>query len=152
MVDNTITTTVDSLIDLLKTVNRIEVEKAAKKLDLSTDVVQSWVDFLVEEKIIGIEYKFTTPYIYLNKPKEEVKEDKEQEKSLSEFRKDFENRAKEKKISQEKTKDLWKNHLVEKLDKKKDFFFQEARKRGFFNPEELWEDYKKNLLKLYYGH
>ncbi len=153
MVDNTITTTVDSLIDLLQTVDKIELEKAAKQLDLPVSVVQSWVDFLVEEKMLGLEYKFTTPYIYLNK-KTEIKatvEEKEQDKSLEEFKQDFEQRAEDNKISKNKSGALWQNHLLEKLDKKKDFFFQEARKRGFFNPEDLWREYRANMVRMYHG-
>ncbi|MAG39285.1 hypothetical protein CMO90_04330 [Candidatus Woesearchaeota archaeon] len=146
MVDETLTTTVDSLINLLKEVDKIELEEAAKKLDLSVDIIQSWVDFLVEEKLVGIEYKFTTPYIYFNKPKEKSKAEKKEEESIEKMKEDFHKKAAEKKISKIEAKDLWKNHLLQKMDKKKDFFFKESRKRGLFNPEELWKEYKDKLL------
>ena len=45
------------------------MEDASKILKLPMNVVQSLVDFLVEEKIFGIEYKFTTPYIYISQEK-----------------------------------------------------------------------------------
>ncbi|MBU1202004.1 MAG: hypothetical protein KJ583_06040 [Nanoarchaeota archaeon] len=154
MVDETITTTVDSLIELLEDIDRIKLEEAAKKLDLPIDVVQSWTDFLVEEKIIGIEYKFTTPYIYLNKKKqkESLKKDEEETASIDKFKQEFEKKAQEKKISKDKATDLWKNHIVEKLDQKKEFFYQEAKKRGFFNAEELWNEYKNKMMSMYDGH
>ena len=42
------------------------VEEVSKTLHLPAPSVQALVDFLVEEKVLGIEYKFTTPYIYIN--------------------------------------------------------------------------------------
>jgi|FLOH01.1.fsa_nt_gi hypothetical protein len=149
MVDEIITTSVDSLLDLLKKVNKIEMEVAAKQLDVSLNVLQSWVEFLVEEKVLGIEYKFTTPFIYLNKPTETQTAKKESEEiSIDNFKEDFHKKASEKKISPIQAQDLWKNHLLQKLEKKKSFFFKEARQRDFFNPEELWSTYRKKLMAL----
>lgn len=149
VVEGTITTSVDTLIDLLNEVDKIELEVAAKKLGLSISVVQSWVDFLVEENIIGLEYKFTTPYIYLNKPKkkEEVKVEEETQ-SIETFRTDFHKKASDKKIPEQQVHDLWKNHILQKMEKKKDFFFREANRRGFFNPQDLWLEYKQRLMEL----
>lgn len=149
MVEETITTSVDSLIDLLKSVDKIELELAANKLGLPINIVQSWVDFLVEEKIIGIEYKFTTPYIYLNKAniKKAIAVETE-DVSIDSFKENFEKKASDKQISQLQATDLWKNHLLQKMDKKKQFFFREARKRGFFNPEDLWSEYKKKMIAM----
>lgn len=148
MVEETITTSVDALTELLKKHNKIGLEEAAKKLDIPISVVQSWVDFLVEEKILGLEYKFTTPYIYLNKSnkKKSSYTIKKDDVSIDNFRENFEKKAEEKQISGNKAKDLWKNHLLQKVDKKKDFFFREARKRGFFNTEDLWKEYKKRVV------
>ncbi|NQU98902.1 hypothetical protein HQ533_05540 [Candidatus Woesearchaeota archaeon] len=149
VVEETITTSVDSLIELLKKVNKIELEQAAAKLKMPVSVVQSWVDFLVEEKIIGLEYKFTTPFIYLNKPHAAAKTAIDTtDVSIDKFKEDFQKKASEKKIPTHQSTDLWKNHLLQKLDKKKDFFFREARKRGFFNQEELWIQYRKKIIAM----
>ena len=146
MVDDSIKTSVDSLIELLKTVEKIELEVAATKLGLPISVVQSWVDFLVEEKILGLEYKFTTPFIYLNKEKKRGEDLETEEVSIDNFKEAFSKKAVDKQIPTFQTNDLWKNHLLQKLEKKKDFFVREARKRGFFNAEELWSNYRKKLL------
>lgn len=154
MVDEAITTDVDALINLLKENKRLKLEDAAKKLDVPISVLQSWVDFLVEEKIIGMEYKFTTAFIYLNEPekkekkKSELIEKKKEEVSMETFKMDFSKRAADKKISQNLTGDLWKNHLMQRLDTKKEFFFREAKKKGFFNPESLWGTYKQKIMDM----
>lgn len=148
VVEETITTSVDSLIDLLKEVDKIELEVAAKKLGLSISVVQSWVDFLVEENIIGLEYKFTTPYIYLNKPKKKEEEVETDDQTIQTFRTDFHKKASDKKIPVQQVHDLWKNHLLQKMEKRKDFFFREANRKGFFNPQDLWLEYKQRLMEL----
>ena len=57
-------TSVDDLYELVESRKKISVDDAAKLLKLPVNIVQSLVDFLVEESIFGIEYKFTTPYIY----------------------------------------------------------------------------------------
>jgi len=149
VVEDIITTSVDSLINLLNEVDKIELEEAAKKLKIQVSTVQSWVDFLVEEKIIGLEYKFTTPYIYLNKPKKEKKAEAETEEvSIDNFKEEFHRKASEKQIPTHQAHDLWKNHLLQRVEKKREFFFREARKRGFFNPEELWGEYKNKLMAM----
>ena len=53
MPDDTITTGVDALLELLKSTEKIAMPDAAKKLNVPLDTLQSWVDFLVEERIIG---------------------------------------------------------------------------------------------------
>ena len=47
MIDESITTTADELIDFLKTVDKIELEEAAKKLEIPVKTLQTWVDFLM---------------------------------------------------------------------------------------------------------
>ncbi|MBS3097205.1 hypothetical protein J4209_00250 [Candidatus Woesearchaeota archaeon] len=58
-----IETGVDRLVELVKLNNRISVIDAAKKLGVSREIIEEWADFLEEEGIISIEYKFTTPYL-----------------------------------------------------------------------------------------
>ena len=70
MENSTLKTGADDLYELVRLRKKISVEEAAKLLKISTKTAQSLVDFLVEEKIFGIEYKFTTPYIYISQEKE----------------------------------------------------------------------------------
>jgi predicted transcriptional regulator len=141
--DGTVTTDVDELIRLLSDVQKISVDEAAKKLNIPKNVLQSWIEFLVEEKIIGIEYSFTTPYIYLNRPKEsqKTKKTKEEKMTYSVFKKDFYDKAIKDKIPEAKIEEYWQNHLKEKLEMNKEFFIREARKRNLPMMEKLWDDY-----------
>ena len=77
--DNIIETGVDKLVDIIKKKGRVSIPEAAKDLGVSTDVIEDWVDFLEEENIIAVEYKFTTPFLVEKKvTKEDIKK-KEQE-------------------------------------------------------------------------
>ncbi len=58
-----IETGVDKLVTLIRKNKKLSVAEAAKQLGVSTVVVEEWADFLEEEGIISIEYKFTTPYL-----------------------------------------------------------------------------------------
>ncbi len=69
-------TGVDRLMALLDKKNSVSVVEAAKELAVPRVVIEEWVDFLEENGIIEVEYKFTTPYITkkeLTKPELEKK-------------------------------------------------------------------------------
>jgi chromosome segregation ATPase len=76
-----IETGVDKLVALIKQNKRISVPDAAKLLNVSRVVIEEWADFLEEEGIISIEYKFTTPYLV-----DRVLSKKEVEEKIKEFK------------------------------------------------------------------
>lgn len=148
-----IKTGVDRLLDLLKTVDKISIHEASKTLKIPLSTLQSWVDFLVEENVIGIEYNFTVPFIYLNKPpeerlKSEEVEVKSKKPSLEDFYQEFKKKGVEKKIPIQKIDDFWREKVLTTLNNKKDFFYREARKRGFDDKsiENAWKDYRTKIL------
>ncbi len=154
--NKTVKTEVDELIELLKKKDKVSLSDMAKELNISKALLQKWVDFLVEEKIIGIEYKFTTPYIYLTKeesaPEFNFKEDEEiesEELSLMNFKNEFMDKIPKGLSGKSDMLDkdsLWKNHLWEVLKKKSNFFINEANKRGLKDHEKLWEEYKLSIF------
>jgi hypothetical protein len=150
MGDEIIRTGVDELLALLNYTSKIPLTEAAKKLNVHIDVVQAWVDFLVEERIVGIEYKFTTPYIYLNKSIE-TNIHSESTKvpdnaDMTYFKKAFWDKAKNNNIPKDQIEMLWTNHLLQELELKKKYFFFEAQQRKLTNIDDLWKEYQNNLL------
>lgn len=145
-----IKTGVDDLLELLKKVNKISLTDASDQLKVSTTLVQSWVDFLVEEEIVGIEYKFTKPLIYLNKEptKDKPKQLDDSEVTIQTFKDDFWKRAAAKQIPEDKVGFFWKNHLLEVCETKKEFFIREAKKRKLDSTENLWEEFKNDITML----
>lgn len=139
---STVETGVDQLIEFLKGKGKIDLDKATKELGVPEEVIQTWVDFLVEDKVLGIEYKFTKPYIYLLEKKKAA-----DDKSLTGYKKTFKEKAKKKEATGSKVDYAWQKHLVEVIEKKRRFFFEEAKKRDLKNSEELWEEYKKKALE-----
>ncbi len=80
---NNIETGVDKLVQLIKETKRITVADAAKKLGVSKTVIQEWADFLQEEKVIDIDYKFTSTWLIEKKMTEEdIKNKKNEFESL----------------------------------------------------------------------
>ncbi len=65
--DSFIETGVDRLVKLVKEKEKMSVPDAAKQLGVSVSTIEEWVDFLEEEGIISLEYKFATPYIVIRK-------------------------------------------------------------------------------------
>lgn len=62
-----ITTAVDSLVKLVKQKGKISLEDASKELGIPQNIINEWASFLDQEKIIYIEYKFTTPFLMSRK-------------------------------------------------------------------------------------
>lgn len=150
MSDGFVKTGVDELLELLQGTTKVPLVEAAKKLNVPIDVVQAWVDFLVEERIIGIEYKFTTPYIYLNQTLDVQHKmyDESGPIDISFFKKQFWDKAKTNSIPESRVSDLWRNHLLQELELKKKYFFFEAQQRKISNSDALWAEYQKVLLSV----
>lgn len=62
-----IETGVDKLVRLVDVRGKIPSADAAKELGVSTTIVMEWADFLEEEGIIKVEYKFTKPFLVARK-------------------------------------------------------------------------------------
>lgn len=140
-------TGVDQLMELVRQEKKLSVAEAARKLSLPERTVQSWVDFLVEEHVLGIEYKFTTPYVYVNN-EDRLNAAQEDEESyvLEDFRDVFYAYAKEKEMPQDKLVHLWREHLKRAVGAQKEYFVQECRRRGVAGAEELFEKYAEGVL------
>ncbi len=60
---NIVRTRADELLKLVKQKGELSFDSAAKALNVSISTVESWANFLEEEKILSIKYNFTTPFI-----------------------------------------------------------------------------------------
>src|SRR3989338_9984867 len=90
-----ITTGVDALVRLVKEKQKIELDIAAKLLNIPTNTIEDWWHILEEEGIIKLEYKLTKVYLLwvpateqeIVKEKEEIKiEQKTVEKEITSLR------------------------------------------------------------------
>ena len=146
--DITIRTVADDLLDLVKKSGKISVENAAKELKIPILAVQALVDFLVEERIFGIEYKFTTPYIYLYK--EGIKGTKRSDKGFASgliTKEGFYEEAKKRKIVHEHIEGLWRRYLQRNIEKIREEFLRKATEKKV-PPEKiemLWNKYLSYL-------
>ena len=146
--DNVLRTAADELLELVKKSKKISVEEAAKKLKMPLASVQALVDFLVEEKIFGIEYKFTTPYVYLYR--EGVKEATKKEKGFTQgliTKEQFYEKAKQRKAPYEQIEGLWRRYLQQNLTHIREDFLRKAREKKIPEGkiEELWKKYLSYL-------
>lgn len=148
MADFVLRTVADELLELVRKSRKISVEEAAKKLKIPIASVQALVDFLVEEKVFGIEYKFTTPYIYLYK--EGIKNAREKEKGFADgliTKEQFYDKAKAKKIPHEHIEGMWRKYLQQNLTHIRDEFFRKSSQKKVPEAriEGLWKKYLSYL-------
>ena len=147
MAGDVVKTGVDDLITFLQGQEHVSLFDAAKLLNVDPDTLQSWVDFLVEEGIIGIEYKFTKPFIYLNRPDAgKATVVKEEALTWDTYHQAFLEKASEKKIPDLKAASLWKQHVLQTLEERRQLFIDEARKRDLPDGEALWDKYRTEVL------
>ena len=155
MDNNVLTTSADELYNLVMSRKKISVEDASKILRLPMSIVQSLVDFLVEEKIFGMEYKFTTPYIYISQEKGKKVHPQisptpmQGEKPITQG--EFYQKAGNWSIPAEKIDLLWKKYVSENLGYIREVFYKKAESRDIQNEkiDMLWQKYwQKYLSKL----
>lgn len=81
-----IRTDVDSLVSLVNEEKRISFRDASRRLGVPISTMKDWANFLEEEEIINIEYKFITPYLvskdYSKKTTEEAKKSAKEETEI----------------------------------------------------------------------
>ncbi len=77
--NSVIETGVDKLVTIVRSKRKISIPDAAKQLGVGPTVVEEWADFLEEEGIISMEYKFATPYLIERKLTQEEVKHKEKE-------------------------------------------------------------------------
>jgi len=148
MANDVLKTSADDLYEAVRERKKISIEEAAKLLRMPITTVHSLVDFLVEEKIFGIEYKFTTPYVYINEEHPKNKADF-QPKPLKTMatKEEFFEKAKKFNIPFNKTYEMWNRYLKENLGHIKKEFYEKAESRKI--PAEkinmLWEKYLSYL-------
>ncbi|MBI2208828.1 hypothetical protein HYU50_05015 [Candidatus Woesearchaeota archaeon] len=148
MVNDVLKTSADELHELVKSRKKISVEEAAKLLRMPINTVHALVDFLVEEKIFGIEYKFTTPYIYISQehPKSGESFQGSFAKNMA-TKEEFFEKAKNWNISFDKIYEMWNKYIKENLDAIKKEFYMKAGLRGISGEDidMLWEKYLSYL-------
>ena len=146
--ESVLRTVADDLLELVKKDKRISIEDAAKKLSIPLATMQSLVDMLVEEKVFGIEYKFTTPYIYLysDGAKGAVIKDKNLPEGLITKEQFYEN-AKSKNVPYEFIEGMWRKYLQENMTSIRDEFLIKAKEKKLSAEkiESLWNKYLSYL-------
>lgn len=146
--DTLIRTIADELFELVKKKGKVSVEEAAKEMKTPMATIQALVDFLVEEKVFDIEYKFTTPYVYLYK--EGVKASKAKDKSFAKElinKEQFYEAAKRKKVPYEYIEGLWRKYLRQNIANMREEFLRKSKEKKVPEEkvEELWTRYLSYL-------
>lgn len=146
--DSLLRTSADELFELVKKSSKISVEEAAKKLKMPIQTIQALADFLVEEKVFGIEYKFTTPFLYLYK--EGINEAKGKDKGFTNglvTKEQFYEKAKGKNTPYEHIEGMWRKYLQQNLVYIREEFLKKAKEKKI--PEQridgLWKKYLSYL-------
>ena len=142
-------TEVDELLMVLFEKHHLSIDEASKIMGVDPKVMQRWVDFLVEEKILILDYNFFTPTIRLTDEKKKdmeekkeylVKKEKDAISKRIGIKGEFFKAIRKRGINAERGKILWKKFVdVNASDLKKEFL-EKARMRDIEDNklDELW--------------
>lgn len=138
-------TDVDDFLELVKRLGRVSLQDAAKELKTPIVTVQAWTDFLVEENILGIEYRFTTPYVF-------VEEHKDTRHDLLDMgfdtKEEFYEKARKRGIKDNHIRLLWVKYLSANKEAMKKVFHDKGLAKGFSKEKlpALWQKYYDFLM------
>lgn len=138
-------TDVDDFLELVKRLGKVSLQDAAKELNTPIATVQAWTDFLVEEKILGIEYKFTTPYVFV----EEHKDTKHDMLDMGfDTKEEFYEKARKRGIKDNHIRLLWVKYLSANKEAMKKVFYDKGQARGIGKEKLpiLWQKYYDFLM------
>lgn len=79
-----IKTSVDSLIELVKSKQEISIEEASNILHIPSAVINDWAEFLEQENVLSIVYKKTTPFLTIKIQKKTIAIGEESDSSKKE--------------------------------------------------------------------
>jgi hypothetical protein len=137
-------TEVDAFLELVKKNKKVSLIDAAKEMKVPLQTIQLWTDFLVEEGIVGIEYKFTTPYVFMQ-------EEKAGKGTLGfigfDTKEVFYEKAKKKGIKENQIRLLWLKYLNANEESIKKIFEDKCRERSVpaYKVALLWKKYYSYL-------
>ncbi len=137
-------TEVDAFLELVKKNKKISLIDAAKEMKVPIQTIQLWTDFLVEEGIVGIEYKFTTPYVFMQ-------EERKGKSALGfigfDTKEVFYEKAKKKGIKESQVRLLWLKYLNANEESIKKLFGDKCRERNVpaHKIPLLWKKYSAYL-------
>lgn len=152
MGDLVIKTDIDRLMGLVEQKKEISIEEAAKELGISPKTIESLGDVLEEEGIVHVKYKFTTPYLVYERPREKTDlTSKEEEEIFVEeeldVKSEFFSKAKARGATEDRAKELWKNYVSKYKDYIKKDFFSKAKERGYPQKdiEKMWKKVEASI-------
>lgn len=139
-----ITTDVDQFLELIKNEGKISLQDVATRLGVSLETVQAWTDFLVEEHIVGVEYKFTTPFVFLEK--EHLHKTAAFDIAID-TKEVFYEKARKRGLTPAQIRQLWLKYLATYHDALHEAFYAKAQERKIpYNKiQGLWEKYYAHL-------
>lgn len=145
LMNSVIETGVDKLVNLINAKGKIASYDAARDLGVSSIVIMEWADFLEEEGIINIEYKFTKPFLVARKLGK--KDMQEKAKEFSGKKDVFVRKAEVSVIFLDKEAEKLKK-IKDEFDKiKKELGFDIGSIKGELEELEKYEQLKINLDK-----
>lgn len=138
----TVETGVDKLLQILKENEYMEINKLASALSTSKKTVEQWANFLMEEGVVDIEYTFTKTIVKLKE-----KNSSKGASRLDSYRGNFK-KSSPRKNANEFLEYSWRNQIIDILETKKGFFYEEAQKRNIKDIDKAWKEYRSKVLNL----
>lgn len=148
MLGKILLTPVDEIVQYVKNNNGCKVSELGQKFRVPVEIIKKWLVVLEEYNVLKTHYKGLEGYVYITKEASE-KEPKESI-DVEKLKDTFIEKAKIKRLSYDKIKQIWPVFLEQYKVEIKNTFYEKAKKKGYepAKIERAWFRFEEELYKI----
>ena len=145
MVNPTLLTPIDEIVTYVKNKPGIGLKELSSIFKVSETIMDRWVSVLEEEEIFRVELHNLESHVHFNEKEKKVKQIK-----VENIKEKFVQACYHRKVSTEKTKELWKIFFTEFENDIREQFEKESREKKFEIKKIplAWKKFRESMLEL----
>jgi len=153
MLNKVLSTPIDNLVEIVKNHNNCKVSYLKNELNVQTIILDRWLVILEEFGIINVSYNGMdgiVNFIQKSSPQDLKKSTEYDVLNVNKIKEDFIKKAKMKKLTDAKIKEIWPRFISTKEDIIKNGFLDLTKKRNYTNEKtnKAWKKYREELYNF----
>lgn len=151
MLNKTLKTPVDSLVELIKANDNCSIAFLQEKLQLPIDIIEKWVVILEEYNVIKVDYRGFDGFVRFVYGDSNSKSDKAKEEAIdiNKLKEKFVAKAQKRNLTENQMANAWPKFVLAFEKEIRLLFFEKSKDRGYstYKIADAWNKYRENLIK-----
>jgi len=150
MLNKILSTPIDDLVKIVKKTGKCKLSYLNNELNISPSILDKWLVILEEYSILNVNYSGLDGEVHYIEKLEVKKNEDEGFIDVNRLKMDFTKKSKLKRISDEKTKSLWKTFIQNYEAEIRENFLVIADKKGHESEKvkKAWKKYREELYNF----